>query len=450
MTTPQPFSGSPELQALLDETAHHSGVPGVAVGILHDGKETLLSTGVTIVDSGYAVDEHTLFMIGSTTKTFTGALLVALAEDGALDLDEPIASYLPELPLADPVARETVTPRHLLTHTGGFLGDRGIETGWGDEALATAVSRFGELPQVFPPGEVFSYSNTGFMVAGRLAEVIGGDTYENLVRARILEPLEMRDSLFLPWEVLLRKHSTGHALGADGPGVPSTLGLSRSTNPAGGLWSSARDQLRWARFFLSGETTGTKPISDAGRELMWRPHRRAALGFDEVGLSWLRTRHGDRTVVRHGGNVSFLQVSEFITVPSENFAVTVLTNSGGGGAVARAVVQWALENIAGVTPPTSLPAVPADDLTDYPGRYETGDLAFDITESGPHLQVRMSFVDNEDAPAPPPFTVAFVDDDVFARTEDTRHRGGRFVRDHTGRVRMLEFGGRTVPRVAPA
>ena len=65
-----------------------------------------------------------------------------------------------------------------------------------------------------------------------------------------------------------------------------------------------------------------------------------------MGLSWLRTRHGDRTVVRHGGNVSLLQMSEFITVPDDNLAVTVLTNSGGGGEGGRAVVQWCLEHAA--------------------------------------------------------------------------------------------------------
>lgn len=248
-------------------------------------------------------------------------------------------------------------------------------------------------------------------------------------------------------EVLLRKHSAGHALSADHPVVPSSLGLSRAGNPEGGLWSSARDQLRWARFFLSGETAGTKPISDAGRELMWRPHRRAALAFEEVGLSWLRTRHGDRTVVRHGGNVGFLQVSEFITVPDENFAITVLTNSGGGGAVGAAVVQWALKNIAGITPPADVPVLSVNDLSGYVGRFETGDLGFEVSVSGGDLKVQMTIPVDQDAPSPPSLTVAFVDDDVFARVEDTRQRIGRFVRDRAGRVTMLEFGGRTAARV---
>jgi len=228
----------------------------------------------------------------------------------------------------------------------------------------------------------------------------------------------------LPWEVLVRPHAVGHAVTDGRPEVSRSLGINRAGNPAGGLWSSARDQLRWARFFLSGDTSGSRPISDAGRGALIRPQRPAALGFEEVGLSWLRTRHGDTDLVRHGGNVSSLQVSEFAMIPERGFAVTVLTNSGGGGALGAAVLHWATEHIAHVAPPAPRRVVgsPAGRLADYIGRFETGDLAIDVTLSGGVLRAQMVLPDDAGVTGPPPFEIAFVDDDVFARAVDTRHR----------------------------
>lgn len=149
-----------ELQPLLDGWAREAGVPGASVGVLHEGEDSVLTTGVSNVDTGHAVEPGTLFMIGSTSKTFTAAAVLAMVEDGLVDLDEPIVKYLPDLRLADPVARDTVTTRHLLTHSAGFLGDVDFDMGWGPDALAAAALRYGELPQVSGVGEVFSYSRT--------------------------------------------------------------------------------------------------------------------------------------------------------------------------------------------------------------------------------------------------------------------------------------------------
>lgn len=428
-----------ELRGLLAEWAREAKVPGVSAGIFHEGTETLLTAGVSSVDTGAPVDDGTLFMIGSTSKTFAAAAVLVLVEDGVLELDRPVAEYLPELRLADPLATKTVTLRHLLTHSSGFLGDIEVDTGWGDDALARAVEQFAELPQVFPVGEVFSYCNAGFLLAGRVAEAVSSGTYEDLVRTRLLEPLGMTDSYFQPWEVLTRRHAVGHALREDGPAVAHTVGISRAEAAAGGLWSTARDQLKWARFQL----TGADVLSDETRRLMHAAQRKGALPFEEVGLSWLRLSHGDAQVVRHGGNISNLQLSEFVMVPSENFAVTVLTNSAGGGALGPRIVDWCLENVADLPKPGGRPTR-AVDPGDCPGRYRTGSLIFEITERDGSLWAQM-ILDTEDPDilSAPPFEVVFVADDVLARASDTSRPSARFRRDGHGRVDAVEFGGRT-------
>ncbi|MBB5855806.1 serine hydrolase domain-containing protein [Amycolatopsis umgeniensis] len=436
-----------ELQVVLDEGAREAGVPGAAVGVLHRGRESVFTTGVSSVDTGLPVDAGTLFMIGSTSKTFAAAALLSLVEDGVLDLDKPVVEYLPGLELADPVARKTVTVRHLLTHSAGFLGDVDLDTGWGDDALARAVGQFGDLPQIFPPGEVFSYCNAGFQLAGRVAEVVSGSAFEDLVRTRLLEPLGMTESYYLPWEVLTRRHAVGHFVTDGEASVAHTVGLTRADSASGGLWSTVADQLKWARFFLAGESAGEPPLSAETRDLMRTPQRKAALRFEEVGLSWLHTTHGAARLVRHGGNVSNLQLSEFVTLPEEDFAVTVLTNSAGGAALGRNVVDWCLEHLVGVPPVESLPPLSSPSLAEYTGRYETGQLAFEVTDRDGALWAQM-VADVEDFPSPPPFEAVFVADDAIAPAADTRAASARFLRDERGRVTSVEFGGRTAKRRA--
>ncbi|EMD28525.1 serine hydrolase domain-containing protein [Amycolatopsis azurea] len=441
------MSNVEELQGLLDEGARKAEVPGAVVGVRHDGKESVFATGVSSVDTGLPVDPGTLFMIGSTSKTFAGAALLALVEDGSLELDKPVAEYLPELRLSDPVAQKTVTTRHLLTHSAGFLGDVDLDSGWGDDALALAVERFAELPQIFPVGEVFSYCNAGFQLAGRVAEAVSGKTFEDLVRTRLLEPLGMTRSYYLPWEVLTRRHAVGHIVTDGEAAVAHTVGLTRADSASGGLWSTAGDQLKWARFFLTGESEGEAPLSAATRDFMRKPQRKAALRFEEVGLSWLHTTHGAARLVRHGGNVSNLQLSEFVTLPEHDFAVTVLTNSAGGAALGRQVVDWCLENLVGLPEVASAPPLPSPALAEYTGRYETGQLAYEFTDRDGVLWAQM-VADVEGFPSPPPFEAVFVSEDAIAPAADTRRPAARFLRNDHGEVTLVEFGGRTAKRRA--
>src|SRR5881392_377984 len=109
------------------------GVPGVAVGVLRDGRERHAGFGVTSVDNPLEVTPETRFQTGSISKTFTGTVVMYLVAQGLLELDRPVREYLPELTLGDPDAAARVTMRHLLSHTGGWEGDYFDDTGWGDD-----------------------------------------------------------------------------------------------------------------------------------------------------------------------------------------------------------------------------------------------------------------------------------------------------------------------------
>ncbi len=229
-------------------------VPGVAVGVLHAGTEHVAGFGVTNVDHPLPVDADTLFQIGSTTKTITGTAAMRLVEKGKLDLDAPVRTYLPNLRLSNSDVASRVTMRHLFTHTAGWVGDYFDFTGAGDDALAKMVLRLADLEQRTPLGAVWSYNNSGFYLAGRVLEIITGTTYEEAVEQLVLHPLGMTMSFFFPSDVITHRVAVGHFVQDEKPIVSRTWALPRAAYPAGGVVSTVRDQLRYARFHMGDGT----------------------------------------------------------------------------------------------------------------------------------------------------------------------------------------------------
>ena len=125
-------------------------VPGVVVGILHNGKVKTAGFGVTNVDHPLEVTGDTLFQIGSITKTFTGTLAMKLVEAGQLDLDATVRTYLPDFKVMDDEASQKATIRHLMTHTSGWVGDFFADTGSGEDASAKYVAKMTDLEQLAP------------------------------------------------------------------------------------------------------------------------------------------------------------------------------------------------------------------------------------------------------------------------------------------------------------
>jgi CubicO group peptidase (beta-lactamase class C family) len=149
-------------------------VPGVAVGLLVDGQPHAAGWGITNLDYPRPVDAATVFQIGSATKPFTGAALASLADQGRLDFDAPVRTYLPDFRLSDPGVTERISVRHLVTHSSGFWGEEIPDGGRGDDALATMATRLSERPQITPLGRYFGYNNAAMALAGAVLTTISG------------------------------------------------------------------------------------------------------------------------------------------------------------------------------------------------------------------------------------------------------------------------------------
>jgi CubicO group peptidase (beta-lactamase class C family) len=420
-------------------------VPGVALGVLHGGEEQVAGFGVTSVEHPLEVTPETLFQTGSITKTFTGTALVLLAERGEVDLDAPVRTYVPELRLADEDVSARVTTRHLLTHTGGWAGDYFDDLGWGDGALARMVERLASLPQLTPLGEVWSYNNAGFYVAGRVIENVTGIPYEDAIRELILDPLGMERSCFTAGDAITHRVAVGHVASPGGIEVGRPWPIGRGVHPAGGIVSNVVELLRYARFHLDAP-----PHVRAMQEIQ----AEAGTFADWIGVTWfLRDVGGTRTVA-HGGT-TFGQNAWLTLVPERDFACVVLTNSTRGARLHGRATARALREYLGVAAEEPLPLeLDESALREYEGSYDAPSTRADLEVGDGRLVLRLTpkggFPKPDSPPYAPPLPAAelavVAPDRVVVADGELAGSRGEFLRDGGGEVEWLRFGGRIMRR----
>ncbi|MEX0751080.1 MAG: serine hydrolase domain-containing protein, partial [Dehalococcoidia bacterium] len=199
-----------EMEERLATWAERYRVPGATLAWMHGDELQSAASGVINVNTGVKTTPDTLFQIGSITKVYTTTLIMQLVDEGRIDLDAPPSTYLPDLRFGDPKATPAITIRHLLTHTSGVDGDFFDDFGRGDDAVQRYVAASATLAQLFPPGAMWSYCNAGFVVLGRIIEVLTGMTWDAALKARLLEPLGVKHTVTLPEEALLHNTAAGH------------------------------------------------------------------------------------------------------------------------------------------------------------------------------------------------------------------------------------------------
>jgi CubicO group peptidase (beta-lactamase class C family) len=443
------------VQALKDVVsmlADELQVPGVAVGMLHDGEEEHAFHGVTSVDNPLPVDERTLFLCGSTTKTFTATALMLLVDEGRLELEDPVRAHLPDFCVDDERAASSVTVLQLLNHTAGWDGDFFKNTGDGDDAVARYVEAMSGLRQLAPPGATVSYNNASFAVAGRLVEQLASETYESALRSLVLEPLHLDDTMFFSRDLLTRRCAVGHQRLQDGGTTVQPYGLPRADNAVGGLATTTRDLIAWARFHLEDGRSVIRRMREPTVE---------APGWssgDAVGVSWLLGDVAGLGVAGHGGAMPG-QLSLFKMVPERGFALAACTNCHPtGSAFNERLMRWAWETVldAPIPDPQTAPRSPAD-VEPFCGTYETVANIINVAphEEGVSLEVldrpevlKELGLDPEQEP-PIPFLFRTGEGDrVICPTGDYRGSRGFFIRDGSGEVTALNAFGRYAPRTA--
>ncbi|MGH3471911.1 MAG: serine hydrolase domain-containing protein [Nocardioidaceae bacterium] len=370
------------VQDRLTELKDKHNIVGASLALGVGDDTAVAATGTLNRRTGAPATPDSLFQIGSITKVWTATLVMQLVDDGLLDLDAPLIAYLPDFRVLDERVSAAVTPRHLLTHTSGIGGDFFPDTGRGDDCLARYVAQMSDLASSHPLGATMSYCNAGFVVLGRLIQVLRGETWETAVRERLFAPLGLSAAGTLPEEALL----WGAAVGHFGTEVTAQWQLPRSAGPTGLIHARAVDLIEFARMHLAdGRTATGRVLTAESAEAM----RTAQVAIPEpwssgahVGLAWMLFDWGRRVFGHDGvtlGQSAFLRI-----VPGDvPVAIALLTNGGDAVELYEDLFSELLAEHAGVTMPAALrpPAQPVDgDTARVVGTYEQHLMTYVVHE----------------------------------------------------------------------
>lgn len=273
------------------------GFPGLAVAVVRNGEVARMRTwGLADVAKKTPVTRDTVFELGSLSKQFTAVAVMMLAEEGKLRIDESIARYLPEVP----GAWAKITIRNLLTHSAGvkeYLADAELAGRVHAAANHDEVGRLllEGLPLEFAPADTWSYSNSGYLLLGRIVERTSGMTYGGFLEQRIFAPLGMSASGISDGSK--RKNAArGYGLD-DGKFVPRDP-VPPNAFAAGGVVSTIADMARWDAALRAG-----KLLTKESWEEIWTPLALSRGGTPpfSYGFGWVIDRHHGETVVLHSG-----------------------------------------------------------------------------------------------------------------------------------------------------
>lgn len=325
------------LDAYIEQARRDWNIPGLAVAVVMDDSVIFArGYGEREYGTGQPVDEHTLFAIASTTKAFTVAALGMLVEEGVLDWDDPVRRHLPEFELSDPYVTRHVTVRDLLTHRVGVAREDNVWiAGPFDRAEIVRRARFLEQANGFREG--YGYNNIMYMVAGEVAAAAAGESWDDLVRARIFEPLGMERTTTRTAEAEARGNiASAHRRFGDRTVVMKRRDYD-ALGPGGSIFSSAWEMAQWVRMHLNGGSyEGRRLLDPATVEEMHAPQvvmrmdsvtRRMfpTQNFAAYGLGWrMHDYHGEK-VVQHTGSVNYTR-TQVGMIPSKGIGFVAFAN----------------------------------------------------------------------------------------------------------------------------
>jgi CubicO group peptidase (beta-lactamase class C family) len=319
------------LDIVVKRTMEAEKVPGLALAVVQDGKVVLLKTyGQRERDAFGDIDENTLFMVGSNTKSLTATSLAMLEYEGKLALNNRVLKFMPEFKLYDPNVTQIVTIRDLLCHrlgTGTFQGDF---TFWQSNlSRKDIIGKMATLKPAYDFRGSFGYCNSAFLAAGEIIPIVtGGTTWEQFVTDRIFTPLRMTRTLPLSAQIRTAENASKSHTYYDGRRF--TLDHPRIDNlaPAGSVSSSISDWTHWLIMQMdTGRYEGVQVIPKKVILETWKSNTIInPTGQMTYGLGWFISYMDGKKVISHDGGVDgFLTTTAFI--PEKRLGVIVFTNT---------------------------------------------------------------------------------------------------------------------------
>jgi CubicO group peptidase (beta-lactamase class C family) len=303
-----------KLKAHMAGAAENGAFSG-AVLVSKDGKPLLREAyGKANYEWDVPNTVETKFRLGSITKQFTSMAVMILAEQGKLAVDDPVSKHLDDCP----AAWEKVTIRHLLRHTSGVPSYTGFpqmmtRTVRLPATLNEVIATFKEKPLEFDPGDKFTYSNSGYILLGKIIERASGHDYETFLKRNIFEPLEMNDTGYDHNGAILPRRAAGYSrtlfLLANAPYIDMSW-----PHAAGSLYSTIDDLAKWDQALVAGKLIGSDSY-----KAMYTP------GKGNYGYGWMIRELDGHKEIGHGGGIHGFMTA-IVRYPDEKVFVVVLCN----------------------------------------------------------------------------------------------------------------------------
>lgn len=365
------------------------------------------SFGYADVENKTPATPNTVYRAGSITKVFTALAIMQLVEQGKIDLDAPIQTYLPKITINNRFNKGTVTVRNMLTHHSGLPSDD-MNRIFGDASITPSYLAHSTFDLTAEPNTMKAYSNIAFTLLGRVIENVSKTPYEEYVQTHILNPIGMKDSNISVGFNNRPNHAKGYFQGKHYDNI--AIGVT----PAGGLNTNAQDLAKFVLMtFNGGKANGQQIIKPSTLKAMQSKQFNSNSLFadnDNIGLAWIRsdkfnhsTHHQSGTVIGHNGGTAMFG-SEMWTLPKHKLAVIVFTNDiskssedGNTVHIAKQALKLALASKTGikfkpkeVELAQSIPAHP-EDLKHMPGKWNAGEI-MEIKRKGDKLIAKVDGV----------------------------------------------------------
>ena len=455
------FDMSEDIRSYSEKMVAEYDIPAVSLAVWRNDQLLQAASGILNLETGVEATSDSVFQIGSITKVMTTCLVMQLVDEGRVELDNPVKQYLRDFMIADAEASEIITVRQLLNHTSGMAGDFfPDDQGHEGNLIARYVDRCNLLPLVHLPGALYSYSNSAFVIAGRLVEVVRGISWYQAMEDFIFKPLRMDYSLSDPKELIRYRAAMGHIWNGETWELRSQPWLPLGMAPCGSTSTmSASDLVLFARAHLADglTTSGNSWLSNSSACAMKHKeisHPQTSQNISRyAGLGWgLRQYEQDgRKVYGHTGATNGFY-STLQICPDKNAAFAILIN-GIAPTALEAIQNDLIKDVFDIGPPVEPAIDHSIDLTSQQrsvvGRYESMDKVITIVEQDLQLIAHLEYKLD---PLPPEDLKLFpITDECFGceALDGTRRPNWAFVmgKELESPPIYLFDGGRLNPRI---
>jgi serine beta-lactamase-like protein LACTB len=387
---PEPYAKAVDvLSGLIEHEVQDKKLPALSIALVDD-QRVIWSKGLGFRDAAgkLPADANTVYRVGSVSKLFTDVAVMQLVEEGKLDLDVPVTTYLPDFkPVLKP-EHKPITLRMLMSHRSGLIREPPVGNYFDptEPSLEKTVTSLNGIPVVYPPGEKAKYSNAAIGVVGYVLQKTQGERFETFVKRRVLDPLGMADSSFLPTESV--KKNLAQAImwtyhGREFPAPTFELGMA----PAGCMYSTVLDLAKFQSALFADGRGVLKPETLAKMLTPQFAPPDAKTGFG-IGFN-LGDLDGHKQL-GHGGAI-YGFATNFTALPDDTLGVVVVCSRDVANAVMNRIGDEALKLMLAAKAGKPLPKIesseplPADEARALAGRYTSGDVWIDLTESAGRL-----------------------------------------------------------------